>query len=537
MQPAGGVGVPELAAKHAPRKRRWCAAVAGWRALGGAVVSCPPSSEFAAAATATSATTASAAALRTPSLRGLAGVADVQLDGTWSHGTPILPPDGPEARPGRNVTVCGEPGTAMGVYDDKLRDFLTHLQLERGASPHTVEAYRRDLIDLGDFVEHSDPDTIPVSVLDDYTVALRDRGLSAATVRRRMAAVRAFFKHRAREGGRADAGRTVPLPRLGRSLPDPLTKAEAEAIVTRPDTSPRGLRDRAMLELLYGAGLRVSELVSLRVSDIDLAEGVVRCTGKGAKQRMVPMGKSSTEATRIYLQRGRPVPGPAAARRHPVPEPPRPGHHPPGGLPARPRPCPQRRHHQGRDPAHPAPLVRDPPARGRLRPAQRAGDARPRQHRDDPGVHPRLGRPRPPGVLQSPPPRLTPTGDSPPNGAASHSAHFRDAVPDDLRDDLLKRIPWVGGHADVWRTFSDERFFPRLVAALADPYRADGVTKVAGIEARGLHPRGGRGRRAVGRLRRDPKGRRALPRREDRPRLGAGLPRERLAPCASRCDL
>jgi len=99
----------------------------------------------------------------------------------------------------------------MGVYDDKLRDFLTHLQLERGASPHTVEAYRRDLIDLGNFVEHSDPDTIPVGVLDDYTVALRDRGLSAATVRRRMAAVRAFFKHRAREGGRADAGADARL--------------------------------------------------------------------------------------------------------------------------------------------------------------------------------------------------------------------------------------------------------------------------------------------------------------------------------------
>ncbi len=198
----------------------------------------------------------------------------------------------------------------MRAYEEKLADFLTHLQLERGASPHTVEAYRRDLIDLGDFVEHEDPDTIAVSVLDDYGLALRDRGLSPATVRRRLAAVRAFLKHRAREGARnAAPGRGMPLPRLGRQLPEPLTKGEAERIVTMPDATPRGLRDRAMLELLYGAGLRVSELVSLRVSDVDLRDGVVRCMGKGAKQRLVPMGKSATEAARVYLQRGRPYLG------------------------------------------------------------------------------------------------------------------------------------------------------------------------------------------------------------------------------------
>ena len=197
----------------------------------------------------------------------------------------------------------------MRTYDTKLAEFLTSLQLERGASPHTIEAYKRDLIDLGDFVEHVDPDQIEVGVLDDYAVALQDRGLSPATVRRRLAAVRAFLKYRAREGGRPDAGRSVPLPRLGRRLPEPLTPQEAEAIVTSPDASPRGLRDRAMLELMYGAGLRVSELVSLRVSDIDLEEGLVRCMGKGAKQRVVPTGGRAIEAIRIYMQRGRPYLG------------------------------------------------------------------------------------------------------------------------------------------------------------------------------------------------------------------------------------
>ncbi|MDX6551255.1 MAG: integrase/recombinase XerD, partial [Gaiellales bacterium] len=197
----------------------------------------------------------------------------------------------------------------MRTYDQKLADFLTSLQLERGASPHTIEAYKRDLIDLGAFVEHVDPDLIEVSVLDDYALALQDRGLSPATVRRRLAAVRAFLKHRAREGGRADAGKSVALPRLGRRLPEPLTPAEAEAIVTSPDGSARGLRDRAMLELMYGAGLRVSELVSLRLSDIELEEALVRCMGKGAKQRVVPTGGRAIEAIRIYMHRGRPYLG------------------------------------------------------------------------------------------------------------------------------------------------------------------------------------------------------------------------------------
>src|SRR4029078_8370926 len=144
----------------------------------------------------------------------------------------------------------------MRTYDRKLADFMSSLQLERGASPHTIEAYRRDLVDLGAFIEHADPDTVDVSVLDEYAVALRDRGLSPATVRRRLAAVRAFLKHRAREGGAAEAGRGVPLPRLGRRLPEPLTPEEADRIVTQPDGSPRGLRDRAALQLMHTARRR-----------------------------------------------------------------------------------------------------------------------------------------------------------------------------------------------------------------------------------------------------------------------------------------
>ena len=190
-----------------------------------------------------------------------------------------------------------------------LQDFLTHLQLERGASPHTVEAYRRDLIDLGDFTEHADPDTLRCRC----STTMPWRCPIAGFPRRRCAGGWLRYGRFSSTGrgrvARADAGRTVTLPRLGRRLPEPLTKAEAEAIVTRPDGSPRGLRDRAMLELLYGAGLRVSELVSLRVSDVDLGEGMVRCMGKGAKQRVVPMGKSATEAARLYLQRGRPYLG------------------------------------------------------------------------------------------------------------------------------------------------------------------------------------------------------------------------------------
>jgi integrase/recombinase XerD len=195
---------------------------------------------------------------------------------------------------------------------DPVADFITHMALERGASPHTVDAYRRDLRDLGAFLAERGQ-TIDGSTADDlvaYAHALEARGLAVTTRRRRLAAARSCLRHRARMGARpADARRVVPLPKPGRRLPKAISAAEAERLVTRPNATPLGLRDRAALELLYGAGLRVSELVSLRPGDLDLERGLVRVEGKGRKQRIVPTGTEAREAARRYLARGRPFLG------------------------------------------------------------------------------------------------------------------------------------------------------------------------------------------------------------------------------------
>ena len=200
---------------------------------------------------------------------------------------------------------------------DPVADFLTHLALERRASPHTVAAYRGDLRELhaflgerGTAVDDAGPDDLIA-----FSEALSARGLAPATRRRRLAAARSLLRHRARVGAREpDARRVVPLPRLPRRLPRALSQADVERLVTHPDATPRGLRDRAALELLYGAGLRVSELVGLRPGDLDLERQLVRVEGKGSRQRVVPTGGEAAEAARRYLARGRPYLGKAQQR-------------------------------------------------------------------------------------------------------------------------------------------------------------------------------------------------------------------------------
>jgi integrase/recombinase XerD len=202
-------------------------------------------------------------------------------------------------------------GAEHAGVDERAEEFLQAIEVERGASRHTVIAYRRDLEELLAFaVRHDlDPDVLTGEDLVPFANELQARGLGVATVRRRMAASRSFLRHRAAIGARPAGVRDVPLPREPRRVPRALTAEEAIALVEHPDASPLGLRDRAALELMYGAGLRVSELAGLRPADVDAVEGLVRCLGKGDRERIVPCGGQAVAAVGRYLARGRPFLG------------------------------------------------------------------------------------------------------------------------------------------------------------------------------------------------------------------------------------
>jgi integrase/recombinase XerD len=183
-------------------------------------------------------------------------------------------------------------------------------------APRTVEAYARDLGDACGRI--STPlGRATGEDLERYLADLRADGLAGSTIARRLAALRAFFRHQVLLGDRPDnPAAELPSPRRIRRLPQTLSAAEAERLVEAANgTSPRALRDRALVELLYGAGLRVSEAVSLDRASVQLEARLVRCTGKGDKERVVPIGRRAAEALRRYLASGRPF----LDRRH-VPE-------------------------------------------------------------------------------------------------------------------------------------------------------------------------------------------------------------------------
>jgi len=188
--------------------------------------------------------------------------------------------------------------------------FRDYLALEAGHSPTTIESYQRDLRRLIRFAElkgATGPDQVTRGLLRDFLWALKDMGLEPATIRRQVSAVHTYYGFLLAEGMvREDPSDRLELPRRWRTLPDVLSTAEINAMLASPRADePLAWRDRALLELGYGAGLRVSELCGLGVSDLVLSEGLVRVIGKGNKERLVPIGRQVIAAVSLYLNTAR----------------------------------------------------------------------------------------------------------------------------------------------------------------------------------------------------------------------------------------
>jgi integrase/recombinase XerD len=200
----------------------------------------------------------------------------------------------------------------------QIRRYLDHLSVERGLSANTLGAYRRDLTRYAEFLAtwgitdalESTSDGVAAFVvqLSSTVHGPEARPYKASSVARTLSAVRSFHRFLAREGETDDdPTAAIVRPKVARGLPRPLAVDEAMRLLHAPsDADPAGVRDRAILELLYGSGLRISELVGLDVDDLDLEEGSVRVLGKGGKEREVPVGRFGREAIQAYLTRSRP---------------------------------------------------------------------------------------------------------------------------------------------------------------------------------------------------------------------------------------
>jgi integrase/recombinase XerD len=191
-----------------------------------------------------------------------------------------------------------------------ISSFLTHVRVEKGLSSNTVSAYRRDLVKFAEFARKRklSLETVSRDDLVDFLATLYRQNLDSKSVARHLVTLRNFFRFaQVQEHIAEDPSVNLESPKIRRSLPGYLRLEEVERLLSQPDVkTPLGLRDRAMLEVLYSTGLRVSELIGLRVSDLDTKVGCVRCIGKGDKERIVPVGKKALAIVEKYLRDARP---------------------------------------------------------------------------------------------------------------------------------------------------------------------------------------------------------------------------------------
>lgn len=200
----------------------------------------------------------------------------------------------------------------MSAVDHPLIErFIEALWLERGLSAHTQAAYRSDLALLNGWLQARDVELQAVGreVLLDHLAWRMNEGYKARSTARLISGMRGFYRFLLREGIiDADPTLQVDMPQLGRPLPKSLSEADVEALLAAPDLDdPIGLRDRAMLEVLYACGLRVSELVGLTLEQVNLRQGVLRVFGKGSKERLVPMGEEAIGWVERYCREARPA--------------------------------------------------------------------------------------------------------------------------------------------------------------------------------------------------------------------------------------
>ena len=203
--------------------------------------------------------------------------------------------------------------------DGLIQEYLAYLSVERGSSPKTIEAYGRDLRDYKGFLGDKGVTDIGSVSRDDvigYEADLVKRGYAPASVERHISVLKGFYRFLVRESDASkDPTDSVRLPKVPSTLPDVLSIAQMDALLSQPfDTGPRGIRDQAILEILYGCGLRVSELVGLDLGDLFLDEGFMRVVGKGSKERVVPISGAAEGCLRRYLDGARPQLAKAYAR-------------------------------------------------------------------------------------------------------------------------------------------------------------------------------------------------------------------------------
>jgi tyrosine recombinase XerC len=197
------------------------------------------------------------------------------------------------------------------IMKEIFNRYINHLQAERNASAYTVRNYKADLLDFFHFLNEKKVatlDEVDRKVLRDYLSHLVSKGIVKASIARKLSAIRSFYRYLVREKIiETNPIKTISSPKLDKRLPAFLTLDEVKRLLEAPDTStPQGLRDRALLELLYASGLRVSELAGLELGQINLDSNEIRVWGKGSKERVVLMGLPAAESLRQYLEKGRP---------------------------------------------------------------------------------------------------------------------------------------------------------------------------------------------------------------------------------------